>query len=142
MAGKCSDACYMLKDGDSEWELHSSMPTKRYACKAFASQSELCLVGGRVLMEASNAVESVDLESRSWTSHPDILVNRLFGAMVQHGDLVYVLGGLAGPKKFVNSAEVFNMEKKSWKNLAPLPSRRADMATGKCFLKYGHGEYV
>ena len=126
--GQCSDACYVLNDGDAEWSLHSHMPTKRYACHAFVFDDEIFVVGGRVQMTPVNATEGLDIHTGQWKSYPPILTDRVFGSVISHDKFVYVLGGLQGTTDFINAAEVFDMEKKSWKNIDPLPSKRADMA--------------
>eukprot|EP00794_Sanderia_malayensis_P006219 gene6219-6935_t len=144
--GQCNNIAYILEDGASEWQVHSTMPTRRYACKAFVHDDlDIYVVGGRVVMDPCNAVESVNLDSRSWTKHPDILVDRVFGPMLQRNNQVFILGGLQEGNNFTNGVEVFDMEKKSWRNLAPLPSKRADMASGVyekwIVLAGGHCDY-
>ena len=133
--GQCNDVALVLRDGSNAWEICSRMPSRRYACKAFAHDDKIYVVGGRVMMNPSNAVESLDVASKCWSKHPEILVSRMFSALVQKDNLIYLMGGLKGTGEYVNAAEVFNMEKNSWKNINAMPSRRADMATGLCFHK-------
>ena len=146
--GQCNDVALVLRDGSNAWEICSRMPSRRYACKAFAHDDKIYVVGGRVMMSPSNAVESLDVASKCWTKHPEILVSRMFGALVQKDNLIYLMGGLKGTGEYINAAEMFDMEKNSWKNISAMPSKRADMAIGLCIdkilnhVKFSQRNYV
>lgn len=129
--GQCNNVTYMLQEGSSEWQACKLMPTQRYAAKAFASNDEIFVLGGRILMNPSNAVESFHTASHCWEKLPGILTNRMFSAMVEKDDCIYVIGGLTTTGEFVGYVEMFDIEKKRWINAAPLQSKRADMSAGK-----------
>ena len=129
--GPCNDMTYVLKSGSSEWEASSMMPTKRYACKALTHDDDIYVFGGRVFMTPSSAVESLNTLSNTWTKQPDILDGKMFSPIVQNGGFFYILGGLKPNGEFLNTAEVFDINTKSWKNVTPMFSKRADMATGE-----------
>ena len=129
--GQCNDVTYVFREGGSEWEVCTSMPTRRYAAKAFVSQDHIYVLGGRVLMNPSNAVETFDTVSGTWSKHPDGLVNRMFPAMVEMDGCIYVMGGLTTAGEFLGEVELFHTSKKTLVNVTPLHSKRADMSAGE-----------
>jgi len=129
--GQCNNITYVLREGKAEWEVCNSMPTQRYAAKAFVCHDQVYVMGGRIFMSPCNAVEIFDVVSGMWDKHPNSLVGRMFPAMVEIRGCIYVIGGLTTDGKFLNDVEVFNTDKKTLTTVTPLQSNRADMSIDK-----------
>ena len=81
-------------------------------------------------MSPCNAIESYDTASGIWEKQSNVLVSRMFPAMLEKDGCIYMVGGLGADGGFMNNVEAFDTEKKMWKTVAPLQSKRADMSTG------------
>lgn len=124
--------CLEIEDKE-KWQAFPSMPTARYAAKAFFKNNKAYVVGGRQGKIPVDSFEVYDYALRSWTVYPALLSKQLFPCYVMTDKFLISLGGLKQQVKsgFSDACEVYNIEqqekgewesKKKWN----MPSKRGD----------------
>lgn len=127
-----------LKD---QWLPLPSMPTPRYGAHAFARGNKIYVLGGRQGKMPVTALESFDLETRSWTRLGCVPSRRAFSGCVSSETSLFSLGGLQQPgphnfysrPHFVSTVEEYHVEQGSWlkpSRTTRMREKRADFVAG------------
>ena len=119
------DSCEFLDVGDDQWTLlEAKMTTPRAcACAVLLDHTTIVICGGSACGAAAGGVsscESLDLNTHTFSSFPDMLVPRFGHAGVLYSGTVVVIGG--GQKE--KTCEQFDPAVFKWTPFAPISEER------------------
>ena len=138
------DRVYVLDEGAGEWVPRAPMPTARSGGGAGVIDGKIYVAGGRPPRGHDFAV--YDPRADEWTVLPDLPTQRNHLGVAAIGERLYVAGGRFGGgvgSDMTDALEVSDPRTNSWTPGAPLPTRRAGVASvaanGCLYLIGGEG---
>ena len=131
--------------GTNQWTQKADMPTARHGMKLVMFDEKVWAIGGGSTVTASQAVESYDPATNSWSSEPSLSTGRKWPfAWVANG-VIFVAGGY---DPYLATVEVFDPISNQWTSAASLPESKgvsdAVVLGGKVYVvagQYASGAY-
>lgn len=110
---------------ENKWELLKNMPTRRLQFGCALYNDKLIIVGGRDGLKTLNNVDSIDLQTMSWTSLSSPMATPRHGLGVAIlKSALYAVGGHDG-WSYLNSVERLDLATKTWSYISPMQVMRS-----------------
>ncbi|XP_061420056.1 kelch domain-containing protein 8B-like [Lethenteron reissneri] len=137
----CHSSVLEYVEAQDRWAAMPPMPTPRYAAGAFLIDGKIYVIGGRQDKRAVTSLECLDLETRSWTSLPELPSSHVFQNHGATGRLIVTAGGVVPPPArarhahptFTSAVHAFDVRQSEWVALTSeqsLKEQRADFVMG------------
>lgn len=116
-----SDRFYRYRPASDRWSRMPDLPLPRAAMAVGVIGDTLVMAGGARDRVPTAETFAFDFESKRWSRLPSMHSRREHVGEAVVGEKLYVLGGRAPQSLAVDTAERFDLAKRRWETLPPLP---------------------